>query len=152
MIPDVDAALSDVLGHARWRPGQAEAARAFAGGRDVQLLLATGAGKSACFQAPAIARARAGLGPTLVVSPLIALMRDQVDGLRRRGVAAVAFHTGLPTAELAQARRAAPNAALIYASPERLAGASFRRWLRGLGLSDGCRTRRRGKRCRCRPV
>lgn len=127
--------LREVYGYDGFRPGQAEAVSAAAAGRDALVLLPTGSGKSLCYQLPAIARARAGLGPTLVVSPLIALMEDQLAGLRARGVVAVALHSGMSAEATREARAQLHDAALLYASPERLANARFRRTLLDLGVS-----------------
>ena len=129
------AVLRDVFGYRGFRPGQREAVEAFAAERDVVVVLPTGGGKSLCFQVPAILRRRAGGGPTLVVSPLIALMDDQVQALERVGVPAVALHSGQPSAEWRALRDRARDATLIYASPERLQNAGFRRWLQGVGLA-----------------
>ena len=73
--------MRDVFGHAELRPGQREAIKGVLDGRDVVALLPTGAGKSSCYQVPAVALARSGRGTTVVVSPLIALMNDQVGSL-----------------------------------------------------------------------
>src|SRR4051812_8645306 len=85
--------LREVFGHAELRPGQAAAVEAVAAGRDTLVLLPTGGGKSLCFQLPAIAAHRAGRGTTIVISPLIALMQDQVAALVGRGVSAAALHS-----------------------------------------------------------
>src|SRR4051794_40184343 len=77
------------------RPLQEPAMRAELDGRDSVVVLPTGAGKSICFQAPALVRD----GPTVVVSPLIALMKDQVDGLRANGVAAAHLDSSLMESE-----------------------------------------------------
>lgn len=127
--------LREVFGYPGFRPGQAEAVEAFAAGRDVVVVLPTGGGKSLCFQVPAIMRRRAGGGPTLVVSPLIALMDDQVQALERAGVPAVAMHSGQPRGEWRERRDLARAATLIYVSPERLRNEGFRRWLSGIGLA-----------------
>jgi ATP-dependent DNA helicase RecQ len=128
--PDLAAALA-VFGHAAFRVGQAEAAAAVAGGRDALVLLPTGGGKSLCYQVPALARFRAGLGTTLVVSPLIALMIDQVEALRARGVAAAALSSAHDEDSQREAIRQlmAGELALLYVSPERAAQAGFRRLL-----------------------
>ena len=73
--------LSDVFGYSDFRPGQADAVDALVSGRDATVLLPTGAGKSLCYQVPALVAARQGRGTTIVVSPLIALMDDQVGAL-----------------------------------------------------------------------
>ena len=128
------AILSRVFGHATFRAGQAEAAVALMQGRDVEVVLPTGGGKSICYQVPAIALSEAGAGPTLVVSPLVALMDDQVAQLRRRGVAAVALHRGQDRDERRRALRDLGAFDVLYASPERLAGVTLRRRLREAGV------------------
>ena len=124
--------LAEVFGHDSFRPGQAAAIEAVLQGRDAVVVLPTGGGKSVCYQVPAILRHRAGLGPTLVISPLIALMDDQVRALAELGVQAVALHSARPREDWREVREQARRAALIYASPERLKGQAFRRWLREL--------------------
>jgi ATP-dependent DNA helicase RecQ len=82
-MPDQDAIalLSSVFGFSAFRPGQAEIVDAVVAGRNVLAIMPTGGGKSLCFQLPALMRP----GVTVVISPLIALMRDQVRGLQRSG-------------------------------------------------------------------
>jgi ATP-dependent DNA helicase RecQ len=126
MQQDVARVLSEVFGHTAFRPLQREAIEAFLAGQDALLVLPTGAGKSLCFQVPAVALARAGQGPTLVVSPLIALMEDQVAALRARGVRAAALHSGVPWSEQRAALQDVRDLELIYVSPERLQNARFR--------------------------
>ncbi|HEY4241193.1 MAG TPA: ATP-dependent DNA helicase RecQ [Kofleriaceae bacterium] len=123
--------LREVFGHRELRAGQAEAMGAVLDGRDALVLLPTGGGKSACYQVPAIAMARAGRGATIVVSPLIALMNDQVGALRAKGVAAAAVHSQLDDEERNAAIRAlvAGELTILYISPERAALAGFRRLL-----------------------
>ena len=83
--------LREVFGMPAFRAGQAEAVTAVMTSRDVAVLLPTGAGKSLCYQVPAVALHRRGLGTTIVVSPLIALMKDQVESLSARGIAAASL-------------------------------------------------------------
>lgn len=115
------------LGVRRLRPGQDRAIAAGLAGRDALVVMATGSGKSLCYQAPAAALA----GLTVVVSPLIALMTDQLAGLRRAGVAAAALHSGLSDEEQREALGAARTGALslLYVAPERFHSAAFRRAL-----------------------
>ncbi len=130
------AALTRLSGHGAFRPGQREAVEASLAGRDVQVLLPTGGGKSLCFQLPALLRAEADASVTLVISPLIALMEDQVRALRGRGLPAIALHSGIDRAAQAEAmREVQARGGLVYASPERLARTGFRRWLAGLRLA-----------------
>jgi ATP-dependent DNA helicase RecQ len=124
-----------VFGHSTFRPGQLEAIDAVLAGRDAVVVLPTGGGKSLCFQVPAIVRHEAGEGPTLVVSPLIALMDDQVSALRTAGVPAIALHSAKDRSRWREHRDEARDAALVYVSPERLGSAGFRRFLEGLDLS-----------------
>ncbi|MCA9489476.1 MAG: DEAD/DEAH box helicase, partial [Myxococcales bacterium] len=119
------------LGHDRFRPGQREAVDALLDGRDVQVLLPTGGGKSGCYQVPALALHAAGKGPTLVVSPLVALMDDQVAALRARGIAAVALHRSTPWRTRDRVLADPSSQVLVYASPERLSSAAVRRKLAG---------------------
>jgi ATP-dependent DNA helicase RecQ len=125
------AVLRDRFGHRAFRPGQSDAIEAVLAGRDAAVLLPTGAGKSSCYQVPAIVLAERGAGTTIVVSPLIALMNDQVDGLRGRGIAAAAIHSqqddGDRLATLTAAERG--ELAIVYVSPERAVSPSFLRLL-----------------------
>jgi ATP-dependent DNA helicase RecQ len=120
----LEHALHARFGLAGFRPGQREAAEAVLEGRDLVAVMPTGAGKSLCFQLPALLLD----GPTVVVSPLIALMKDQVDALRARGVAAAALHSGLAPQErqAAEAALAGGHLKLIYVAPERLGHTGFR--------------------------
>ncbi|MEZ4266853.1 MAG: RecQ family ATP-dependent DNA helicase [Myxococcota bacterium] len=129
------AVLREVFGYGDFRAGQSEAVAAFDAGRDAVVVLPTGGGKSMCYQVPAILRRKRGGGPTLVVSPLIALMNDQVAALSRAGVPAVAMHSGQPSEQWRELRDEAARATLIYASPERLQNEGFRRWLGHIGVA-----------------
>ncbi len=127
--------LSRVFGFPGFRPGQREAIDAVLADRDAVVVLPTGGGKSLCFQVPAIVRHEAGEGPTLVVSPLIALMDDQVSALTAAGVPAIALHSGKDRSRWREQRDEARAAALVYVSPERLKSAGFRRFVEDLDLS-----------------
>jgi len=127
MQTDVQALLTGVFGLDALRPQQTHAIDAFLDGRDALVVLPTGYGKSLCFQLPALALARRGEGSTLVVSPLIALMNDQVCALRARGVRACALHSGVPWSEQQSILDDLGAHELIYVSPERLENARVRR-------------------------
>lgn len=129
--------LRDRFGLISFRLGQAEAIGAFLRGRDVQVLLPTGGGKSLCYQIPAIIWAEQGLGFTLIVSPLIALMRDQVTALVALGVKAYALHSGMSHAERSVVMKAVESGdcELLYVSPERVKVARFRKWLSSLTMA-----------------
>ncbi len=129
----LDQALLRHFGIAAFRTGQREAIDAVLAGRDVVAVMPTGAGKSLCFQLPAVLLE----GVTVVVSPLIALMKDQVDALTARGVAAAAIHSLMPAGERAEAERelAAGRLKLVYIAPERLASGAFHRALAAGGAS-----------------
>ena len=116
---DAHAALRDLFGFDGFRPGQQKVVDALIAGRDTLAVMPTGAGKSLCYKLPAILEEGS---VTLVVSPLIALMDDQVRGLRLAGVPAAAMHSGQDRALNGAALRAAVSGEirLLYASPERL--------------------------------
>jgi ATP-dependent DNA helicase RecQ len=128
-VADPRAVLEEVFGYGAFRAGQADAVEAVLAGRDAVVLLPTGAGKSVCYQVPAIALARAGRGTTIVVSPLIALMIDQVDALVGRGIAAAAIHSHQDDEDQRAVvdRFVRGELALLYVSPERATLDSFKR-------------------------
>ncbi len=123
--------LRDVFGYEAFRGGQQEAVEAVLAGRDALVLLPTGAGKSLCYQVPAIVRARRGEGTTVVISPLIALMNDQVNALAAKGVAVAALHSQCEdTARQDSTKRLVRGElALLYISPERAVQGGFKRLL-----------------------
>ena len=120
--------LRGVFGHPEFRPYQEEVCRAVMEGQDVLLVMPTGAGKSLCYQLPALALG----GSALVITPLIALMEDQVADLKRHGIVAERLHSGREAAEAAQTVRAwrAGEIDLLFVAPERLAVDSFQGLLR----------------------
>jgi ATP-dependent DNA helicase RecQ len=126
--------LRATFGYPAFRPLQREIVEATLGGRDVLALMPTGGGKSLCYQLPALLRP----GVTLVVSPLIALMKDQVDKLCALGVAA-GFINSTQTAEEVAAQQAAVvhgQLRLLYVAPERLMAPAFLRLLRTAHLAS----------------
>ncbi|HEX7775619.1 MAG TPA: DNA helicase RecQ [Parvibaculum sp.] len=121
--PQPERVLKEVFGLPSFRGQQSEIIRHVVDGGDAVVLLPTGAGKSLCYQIPALCREGVGI----VVSPLIALMRDQVEALRQSGVRAAALNSTL-TPEEAQAIRielAAGRLDLLYVTPERLVSDGF---------------------------
>lgn len=118
------AVLRERFGHPSFRAGQGPIVAAMQAGRDVLAVLPTGAGKSVCYQVPALLSPR----PTLVVSPLIALMEDQVAALAAKGIPAAAFTSATSPAERrkAEQRLVHPGPFLLYAAPERLVLDAFR--------------------------
>ena len=114
---DIQDILQDRFGLERFRPGQEEVVRHLVDGDDALVVMPTGAGKSLCFQAPALARG----GTTLVVSPLIALMKDQVDGLLARGIRATFINSSLAPGERSARIEGMERGdwELVYVAPER---------------------------------
>ena len=140
--PEHDSQLHDALarywGYREFRPLQRAAIDANLQGRDSVVVLPTGGGKSLCFQMPALVRPNRGLG--LVVSPLLSLMKDQVDGLVASGVSAAALNSSLDADERRQVYHDldAGRCQLLYVTPERLVGDGgdgFRTRLRDWGVS-----------------
>ena len=119
--------LNDVFGYPSFRGRQAEIVETLAGGKSLLVLMPTGGGKSLCYQIPALMRG----GVAVVVSPLIALMNDQVANLRAAGVHCAAVHGGTPPDDVRQIADdiAADRLKLLYVSPERLVGERFLRFL-----------------------
>ena len=118
-----EEALKHYFGYSSFRPNQAEVVDAICAGRDVLAVMPTGAGKSVCYQVPALCSSRIAL----VVSPLIALMQDQVESLRQVGIAAAYINSSLTPAQqrkvLDQAQQGAYK--LLYVAPERLDAPAF---------------------------
>lgn len=116
--------VRQIFGFERWRPGQLETMRSFMAGEDALSVLPTGSGKSITYQIPALLMP----GVTLVLSPLISLMNDQVENLRRRGIVEVAaIHSGVGQSEWRDILQGASRGdyKLLYISPERLWSQEF---------------------------
>jgi ATP-dependent DNA helicase RecQ len=122
-VPQLLPLLKRYFGFASFRPLQEEIIRDALAGKDVFALLPTGGGKSLCFQLPAMARP----GLTVVVSPLIALMKDQVDGLQESGVPATFLNSSLKADESRARLRGLHQGQyrLLYVAPERLMLSGF---------------------------
>lgn len=122
---DQYSVLKQYFGHDEFRPGQKPLIEALLSGRDVLGVMPTGAGKSACYQVPAMLLP----GMTLVISPLISLMKDQVTALEEAGVPAACLNSSQPEGQYQQVMRNAINGRykILYVAPERLptAGISY---------------------------
>ena len=120
------------FGHEAFRAGQEPVIRALLEGRSALAVFPTGGGKSICYQLPALLLD----GLTLVVSPLIALMRDQVDALTAKGISAARLDSTLDAAQLAEVygRLDAGTLKLLYIAPERFANEAFRQRLKRLPI------------------
>lgn len=115
--PALSQVLADIFGYTEFRVGQQQVIEAAQNGQDALVLMPTGGGKSLCYQLPAVHSD----GLTVVVSPLISLMQDQVEALQAMGVAAAALHNGLAPEQLQQTMQQLQDnhIRLLYVSPER---------------------------------
>ncbi len=132
-MPDASALLASVFGFSSFRPGQQEIVEAVTAGKNTLAIMPTGGGKSLCFQLPALCRE----GVTVVISPLIALMRDQVRGMTEVGVGAGALTSGNTEEEIdaVWAGLERGEIKLLYMAPERLAASGTERMLKRIGVS-----------------
>ena len=130
---DLVSRLRTHFEHQQFRPGQERIVEAVLGGRDVLAVMPTGSGKSLCYQLPAVVLP----GTAIVVSPLISLMKDQVDELNRRGIPAGALHSLLDAAAKRDVTDAVRGGVLrlLYVAPERFASEPFSRLLAGIAVS-----------------
>ncbi len=128
------AILQEVFGYTAFRGQQQAIVDHVVAGHDALVLMPTGGGKSLCYQVPAIARHRAGLGVTLVVSPLIALMHDQVGALEEVGVHAAFLNSTLTLEDTQRIERELMSGRLVllYAAPERVTNLRFQAQLASL--------------------
>lgn len=131
---NVETALNEVWGYDKFRPGQEPIVDAVMRGDNGMVVLATGGGKSVCFQAPALTRD----GVTVVVSPLIALMQDQVGHLKKLGVPASAYYHDQPLKEVIENKEnlESGRTKLLYVSPERLQNEDFLEGLKGVKIAS----------------
>ena len=129
--------IKDILktfwGFSSFRPLQEEIIQSVLTSKDTLALLPTGGGKSVCYQVPALATE----GMCLVISPLIALMKDQVENLRRKNITAYAIYSGMSRKEVLNVLKVVTesNCKFLYVSPERLETYLFREYLPGMGIS-----------------
>ncbi|NOI40800.1 ATP-dependent DNA helicase RecQ [Vibrio sp. 070316B] len=130
---DAQNILEDVFGYQSFRDGQQEVIDLAVQGRDSLVIMPTGGGKSLCYQIPALVRE----GLTLVISPLISLMKDQVDQLKANGVAAECINSSMPRDQLMSVfnRMNSGQLKMVYVSPERVLMRDFIERLQGLPLS-----------------
>ncbi|SDC65592.1 RecQ family ATP-dependent DNA helicase [Niabella drilacis] len=125
--------LKEYFGYDHFRPLQSEIVQAAVKGKDVLALMPTGGGKSLCYQVPGLYKE----GLCLVISPLIALMNDQVQNLRKKNITAFAIHTGMSRKEVIHVLKTAAhsNCKFLYVSPERLETNLFKEYLPALGVN-----------------
>jgi ATP-dependent DNA helicase RecQ len=131
--PALQKTLRTVFGFESFRPNQEDIVRAILAKRDVFAVMPTGGGKSLCYQLPALLLP----GTAVIISPLISLMKDQVDAARENGIAAEFLNSSLGPREMAEVLRKVSSQAvkLLYIAPERFALPQFIETLKGLRLS-----------------
>jgi len=132
-MADIHSILKRYWGFDSFRPLQEDIINAVLKGKDTLALMPTGGGKSLCYQVPAMAKE----GLCLVISPLIALMKDQVENLRRKGITAFAIYSGMSRKDVINTFKVASdsNCKFLYVSPERLETSLFKEYLPGLGIN-----------------
>lgn len=128
----IHSILQHYWGYSSFRPLQKEIIESVLAGKDTLALLPTGGGKSICYQVPALAKD----GMCIVVSPLIALMKDQVQALHQKKIEAAAIYTGMPFPQVKEILQLAVNEKLkfLYVSPERLTTNLFLEYLPGMNV------------------
>jgi ATP-dependent DNA helicase RecQ len=132
-LTEIQKILKQYWGFDSFRPLQEEIITSFLEGKDTLALMPTGGGKSLCYQVPALAKD----GLCLVISPLIALMKDQVENLRKKGITAFAIFSGMSRKEVINTFKvaSASNCKFLYVSPERLETKLFKEYLPGLNIT-----------------
>src|SRR5437763_12132208 len=130
---DPRTVLQQQFDYPDFRPGQAQAIASVLAGRDTMVVLPTGGGKSLCYQVPALMLP----GLTVVISPLISLMKDQVDALMKRGIAATFVNSTLTSGEISDrmSRVLRGETKLLYLAPERFAFGPLAEKLSKVGVS-----------------
>jgi ATP-dependent DNA helicase RecQ len=134
MSKSIEGLLKQYWGYKSFLPSQKEAIQAICAGRDTAVVLPTGGGKSLCFQLPALVLQ----GLTLVISPLISLMKDQVDALLQSGIAGARIDSSMSQPERTEvfARLQAHQVKILYVSPERVVSSGFLDFAQTLGISS----------------
>jgi ATP-dependent DNA helicase RecQ len=132
-LSDIHKILKEYWGYDSFRPLQEDVINSVLEGKDTLTLMPTGGGKSLCYQVPALAKG----GLCLVVSPLIALMKDQVENLRKKNITAFAIYSGMSRAEVINTLKVATNSncKFLYVSPERLETNLFKEYLPGMNIN-----------------
>jgi ATP-dependent DNA helicase RecQ len=132
-MTDVQSILKKHWGYDEFRPLQEEIIRSVLNGKDTLAILPTGGGKSICFQVPALAQK----GICIVISPLIALMKDQVENLKKRDIPALLIHSGMKRIDVVQTLKNATHDyfKFLYVSPERLETSLFNEYLPALNVN-----------------
>jgi ATP-dependent DNA helicase RecQ len=132
-MSEVLSILEQYWGYKAFRPLQEEIIQSILAGKDTLAVLPTGGGKSLCFQVPAMASE----GICLVISPLIALMKDQVENLKKRNIPALLIHSGMQRADVVQTLQNAKHNyfKFLYVSPERLETSLFKEYLPSIDVS-----------------
>jgi ATP-dependent DNA helicase RecQ len=132
-MADLQGILKKYWGYEEFRPLQEKIIQSVLNGKDTLAILPTGGGKSICFQVPALEQK----GICIVVSPLIALMRDQVENLRKRDIPALLIHSGMKRIDVVQTLKNAMHDyfKFLYVSPERLETSLFKEYLPGMNVN-----------------
>ncbi|HYK55576.1 MAG TPA: DEAD/DEAH box helicase, partial [Flavisolibacter sp.] len=127
LMADVQAILKQYWGYEAFRPLQEEIIQSVLSQKDTLAVLPTGGGKSICFQVPALATD----GICIVISPLIALMKDQVENLKKRSIPALLIHSGMQRMDVVKTLQNATHSyfKFLYISPERLETSLFHEYL-----------------------
>ena len=133
MTPDLQTSLNQYFGFSGFRPGQEHAIRSLINAKHTLAVMPTGSGKSLIFQLASLFLP----GLTLVISPLIALMKDQVDGLERHGIAATFINSSIPASEQSLRLQGMSQGKyrIVYLAPERLRNSKFLEAVRGINIS-----------------